>query len=383
MSVNAIEICSISKEFAGRGGLLRYLAKGTGPSVHALRNISFNVNKGECVGLIGGNGAGKSTLLRILAGITLPDAGHADVHGRMATLLEVGTGMHPDLTGRQNIGLAASLMGMSVDRIRSVTDLIIAFAEIGEAIDRPLRTYSSGMRLRLGFAIAAHVDADIIALDEALAVGDTAFQARCLERVMDLCKSGRTVLFVSHDLSAVARLCTRAVVLHQGNLVFDGPTDAAISHYRELLTGANGDQSTVQQSGVRVSFQPENLTFKVDEEVNFILKVELDRMIASKEIDLGIHVNDVEGNRIHHFSNRLRGIELRGDSSGIAVKVGFANHLRAGEYRLSIYMAANDEQLLWLPDHFAFRIDGPAPYGYHTVSAVQAPVVVPFNMDQV
>lgn len=383
MSETVIDICSISKVYRDRSGLLRYLGRGTGKSVQALQAVTFSIEKGECVGMIGGNGAGKSTLLRILAGITLPDAGHADVRGRMATLLEVGTGMHPDLTGRQNIGLAASLMGMSMGRIGLITDEIIAFAEIGEAIDRPLRTYSSGMRLRLGFAIAAHVDADIIALDEALAVGDTAFQARCLNRVMDLRHSGRTVLFVSHDLGAVARLCTRAVVLHQGRLVFDGLTDAAIHFYRALMTGTGGDRAADHPSGIAITHQPENLIFKVDEEISFTLKIEMNAVFEGKEIDLGIHVNDVAGDRIHHFSNKFKRTILRADANGLAVNVRFKNRLKAGGYRLSIYLAANDEQLLWQPDSIALLVDGPAPYGYHTASAVQAPVVVPFTMDPV
>jgi len=383
MSEKVIDICSISKVYADRSGLLRYFGRGKRKSVQALYEITFSIHKGECVGLIGGNGAGKSTLLRILAGITLPDSGHADVNGRMATLLEVGTGMHPDLTGRQNIGLAASLMGMSLARIESVTDEIIAFADIGEAMDRPLRTYSSGMRLRLGFAIAAHVDADIIALDEALAVGDTAFQARCLERVMDLRHSGRTILFVSHDLSAVARLCTRAVVLHQGHLAYDGPMDSAIRHYRELMTGTNGNSTTGHPSGIRITHQPEHLVFNVDEEISFTMRVEMNSLVEGKEIDLGIHVNDVAGHPIHHFSNKFTGTLIRAEGNGVAVNVRFKNHLKTGDYRLSIYVAANDEQLVWLPDSIFLRIEGAAPYGYHTAGAVQAPVVVPFTIDPV
>ena len=203
--------------------------------VWALRDVSVAVDPGEAVGLIGRNGSGKSTLLRLVAGIIKPTTGTIAVGGRIGSLLELGAGFHPDFSGRENVFLNGSMYGLRRAEIRERFDEIVAFAELEDAIDRPVRTYSSGMYMRLGFAIAAHLDADILLLDEVFAVGDEAFQRKCFGKIFEFKQRGGTIVFVSHDASQVERLCERAVLLHDGRLELDGPTQYALVMYRRLL----------------------------------------------------------------------------------------------------------------------------------------------------
>jgi lipopolysaccharide transport system ATP-binding protein len=199
--------------------------------IWALRDVSFDVRRGEVLGVIGPNGAGKSTLLSILAQITDPTEGGADLHGRVSSLLEVGTGFHPELSGRDNVFLNGAVLGMSRTETAAKFDEIVEFSGVREFLDMPVKRYSTGMYVRLAFSVAAHLDPEILLLDEVFAVGDRAFQEKCLERITEMTRTGRTVLFVSHDVSSVARLCDHAIVLNEGRLVFNGPVDDAISRY--------------------------------------------------------------------------------------------------------------------------------------------------------
>jgi ABC-type polysaccharide/polyol phosphate transport system ATPase subunit len=203
--------------------------------VWALRDVSLAVEPGEAVGLIGRNGSGKSTLLRIVAGIIKPTSGRVAAGGRIGSLLELGAGFHPDFSGRENVFLNGSIQGLPRRAIRERFDQIVAFAELEHAIDRPVRTYSSGMYMRLGFAIAAFLDADVLLLDEVFAVGDEAFQRKCFGRIFEFKQRGGTIVFVSHDAVAVERLCGRAVLLDAGRVAFDGPTHEALVRYRRAL----------------------------------------------------------------------------------------------------------------------------------------------------
>jgi ABC-type polysaccharide/polyol phosphate transport system ATPase subunit len=205
--------------------------------VVALRDVSFHVERGSAVGLVGRNGSGKTTLLRLLSGIIRPTAGRVDVGGRVGSLLELGAGFHPDLTGRENVFLNGSIYGLKRAYIREQLDEIVAFAGLEDAIDLPVRTYSSGMYMRLGFAIAAHIEADILLLDEVFAVGDEQFQRKCFGKIFEFKQRGGTIVFVSHDASAVERLCDRAILLRNGSVEFDGPTHDAIVRYRRQLAG--------------------------------------------------------------------------------------------------------------------------------------------------
>jgi lipopolysaccharide transport system ATP-binding protein len=211
--------------------------RGSGDSFWALKNISLDVQPGDTVGIIGPNGAGKSTLLKILSRITDPTEGQVIVRGTMASLLEVGTGFHPELTGRENIYLNGSILGMSKKEIESKFDQIAAFSGISKFLDTPVKRYSSGMYVRLAFAIAAHLEPEILVIDEVLAVGDVAFQKKCLGKMAEACTQNRTVLFVSHNFAAVEGLCNKGVVLQHGRLVFSGSAKGAVSHYLQSLSG--------------------------------------------------------------------------------------------------------------------------------------------------
>jgi lipopolysaccharide transport system ATP-binding protein len=206
----------------------------------ALRDISFELRSGQVLGLIGANGAGKSTLLKILSRITEPTEGRAVLHGRVGSLLEVGTGFHGELSGRENIFLNGAILGMRRAEIARQFDRIVSFAEVESFVDTPVKHYSSGMYLRLAFAVAAHLEPEILLVDEVLAVGDAAFQKRCLGKIGEVAQEGRTVIFVSHNLSAVERLCDQALLLDHGRISFQGPTADAIERYLQNGPGAEG-----------------------------------------------------------------------------------------------------------------------------------------------
>jgi lipopolysaccharide transport system ATP-binding protein len=205
--------------------------------IWALKDVSFDVKRGEVIGIIGRNGAGKSTLLKMLSRITEPTAGRVEIHGRVGSLLEVGTGFHPDLTGRENIYLNGAILGMKKTEIDCKFDEIVAFAEVEKFLDTPVKHYSSGMYVRLAFGVAAHLEPEILIVDEVLAVGDAAFQKKCLNKMEDVGSHGRTVLFVSHNMPAVTRLCGRVVFLDGGKIVADGPSHQVVSQY---LTSDHG-----------------------------------------------------------------------------------------------------------------------------------------------
>jgi lipopolysaccharide transport system ATP-binding protein len=254
MSVIAVRGEGISKRFrlgaAVQGRLteavselverpLRSLARNGRPSrefLWALKDVSFHVEEGEVVGFIGRNGAGKTTLLKILSRITEPTDGYADIRGRVGSLLEVGSGFHPDLTGRENVYLYGSVLGMRKREVQRKFDEIVAFAEVEPFIDTPVKRYSSGMYMRLAFAVAAHLEPEILIVDEVLAVGDYAFQKRCLGKMEQTASGGRTVLFVSHNMPAVASLCRRAYLLEEGRIVDEGTADEVVRRYTAQFT---------------------------------------------------------------------------------------------------------------------------------------------------
>jgi homopolymeric O-antigen transport system ATP-binding protein len=227
--------------FRRAGNLLRGQATGAAElneTIWALKNISFQVKSGEVVGIIGPNGVGKSTLLKILSGITDPTEGYADIYGRVGSLLEVGTGFHPELTGRENIYLNGAILGMKKAEIEHKLDDIVAFAEVDKFLDTPVKHYSSGMYVRLAFSVAAHLEPEILLVDEVLAVGDMAFQRKCLGKMDDVAKAGRTVLFVSHNMSLLQTLCQRGIFLQQGTLSIDGTITEVVDAYLQTLERA-------------------------------------------------------------------------------------------------------------------------------------------------
>jgi ABC-type polysaccharide/polyol phosphate transport system ATPase subunit len=215
--------------------LLRLRNRTRRSALWALRGASFNVRRGECLGVVGRNGSGKSTLLHLLAGVTAPTEGRVTVRGRVAPLISVGVGFHPELSGRENVYVNATILGLPREEIDRRFDEIVSFAEIGEFLDTPVKFYSSGMFVRLGFAVSAMADPDVMLIDEVLAVGDLAFQLKCFERIERLRESGATVVIVTHNLNAVRRLCERTLVIHNGELRHDGDTVSGLSLYHELL----------------------------------------------------------------------------------------------------------------------------------------------------
>jgi lipopolysaccharide transport system ATP-binding protein len=224
---------------AVRSPLKRFKSNRTSEPFLALSDVSFEVAAGEVLGIIGRNGAGKSTLLKVIARITEPTSGRIDLYGRVASLLEVGTGFHPELTGRENTYLNGAILGMSRAEIHSKFDEIVAFSEIEQFIDTPVKRYSSGMYLRLAFAVAAHLDPEILLVDEVLAVGDARFQRKCLDKMEHVRQAGRTVIFVSHNMPAVTRLCPRTILIENGTVAFDGPSPEAVNLYLGSGTGTN------------------------------------------------------------------------------------------------------------------------------------------------
>ncbi|HEX6574653.1 MAG TPA: ABC transporter ATP-binding protein [Gemmatimonadaceae bacterium] len=243
----------------------------------ALDDVSFEVNEGEVVGIIGRNGAGKSTLLKILSRITEPTRGRAEIFGRVGALLEVGTGFHPELTGRENIFLSGAILGMRKAEIARQFDAIVDFAEVEQFIDTPTKRYSSGMYTRLAFAVAAHLEPEILLVDEVLAVGDAAFQKKCLGKMEQVSGEGRTVFFVSHNTQAVRQLCTRGILLEHGRVVADGPTDSTLAVYNQRLREMRVDAET----GVN---NPEN------------------RRGSGAVRFTGVSVEDLEGNERYTFT---------------------------------------------------------------------------------
>jgi ABC-type polysaccharide/polyol phosphate transport system ATPase subunit len=238
----AIEVRNVSKRYVKyhdqpmlAHALVRLAARSRHDHLWALRDVDLTVEHGECVGVIGRNGSGKSTLLQMLGGITAPTEGTVTVRGRVAPLISVGVGFHPELTGRDNVFLNGTILGIRRKDLEARFDAIVDFAEIEEFIDTPVKFYSSGMQVRLGFAVAVQADPQVLLVDEVLAVGDFAFQVKCLKRIEEIRSGGASVLLVSHNLAMVERLCTRTAVLHEGTLRFDGPTLDAVSVLHSLL----------------------------------------------------------------------------------------------------------------------------------------------------
>lgn len=271
----------------------------------ALRDVSFDVRPGEVVGLIGRNGAGKSTLLKVLSKITEPTAGRAELRGRVGSLLEVGTGFHNELTGRENVYLNGSILGMSRREIARKFDDIVAFAEMERFLDTPVKRYSSGMYVRLAFAVAAHLDLEMLFVDEVLAVGDMDFQKKCLQKMSSVARSGRTVLFVSHNLGLIHRLCDRAVLLNRGRIQADGPADDVIKTYLNEYRGNRGlwERTTpaaehpadVCLLRARVLDDEGRGTGVVNSDQSFRIAVDYEVLHATPNFEVGIAVRNAEG----------------------------------------------------------------------------------------
>ena len=312
----------------------------------ALRDVSFSVQQGEILGVIGRNGAGKSTLLKLLSRITEPTSGHARLRGRVASLLEVGTGFHPDLTGRENIFLNGTMLGMSKREVEARFDEIVQFAEMERFIDTPVKRYSSGMYVRLAFGVAANLNPEILLVDEVLAVGDLRFQQKCQNKMGDVARAGRTILFVSHNLGAIRSLCSRVMLLDQGQVVFVGSVDEAMAKYA-------GDR---RQTALDFDDGPlTGLELTVDRG--------LVRLTGSYRFDTGVPlpclrfaVRDLWGQPILGSNPKMDGIyERRGQYGRTTVQVA-SPRLAPGTYTLSVWFGDGLENFVEYHDCMTFEV---------------------------
>ena len=313
----------------------------------ALRDVSFSVEQGEAVGIIGRNGAGKSTLLKVLSQITPPTEGKINLRGRIASLLEVGTGFHPELTGRENIYLNGAILGMTRKEIARKFDEIVEFAEVEKFLDTPVKRYSSGMYVRLAFAVAAHLEPEILVVDEVLAVGDSAFQKKCLGKMSDVAHGGRTVLFVSHNMGAIENLCSRGVVLNQGSVLYVGDVHSAVSSYvssarvnvvdlreRNDRRGS-GDIRIVAIELRNMAGQPID-TVRSGEDVDVCLHYESQYGIENNRLVVSVHIDNALGVRVCSIHSRMTGDSLGPfANSGACVGRLLRLPLPAGQYDIS------------------------------------------------
>ena len=339
--------------------------KGASDIVWSLKDINFEINQGEAVGIIGKNGAGKSTLLKLLSRVTSPTTGEIKVKGRIASLLEVGTGFHPELSGRENIFLNGAILGMRKKEITRKLDEIIDFSGVERYVDTPVKRYSSGMYVRLAFAVAAHLESEILIVDEVLAVGDAEFQKKCLGKMGDISRGeGRTVLFVSHNMAAVKSLCTRGIVLENGTSVFNGGVDDSITRY---LKGNKKDLNLLgilERSGnqtvkfEKVVFFGEYTDQKpmTGIDLNMVITFHNPQNISNSKIRFDIRIDDNFGQRLIWASSSLKEINTIVSTNQILIRFP-KNPLGAGSYYATIYIAINDEVADLIENAFVFEVE--------------------------
>ena len=340
---------------------IRWLRAARAPSMQdfwALRDVSFEVKKGEVVGIIGHNGAGKSTLLKILSRITKPTVGEVRLRGRVGSLLEVGTGFHPELTGRENIFLNGAILGMRRHEIQKKFDQIVAFAEIAQFLDTPVKRYSSGMYVRLAFAVAAHLEPEILIVDEVLAVGDLAFQRKCLGRMHDVGKSGTTILFVSHNMPAVESLCTRAILMDHGQVALDGGVHELVQEYHRRVLNAHGDIGSALSdlnsvTRVHKIFRSATLLDDKGEPTNFLplggrfhLRLLLDAPIEVDAPTVTIGIDDSLGQRMMSLQTPLsQPVLMRLQKPGVLECVVESLPLAPGDYWVKLGFAVIPDEI--------------------------------------
>lgn len=345
-----------------------------GDLFRALDDMSFEVRRGEILGVIGGNGAGKSTLLKVLSRITAPTSGWIGLSGRVASLLEVGTGFHPELTGRENVYLNGAILGMSRREISQKFDEIVDFAEISQFIDTPVKRYSSGMYVRLAFSVAAHLESEILLVDEVLAVGDISFQRKCLGKMEDIGSSGRTILFVSHNMAAVENLCTKALVLKDGRVDFQGEVKEGIQHYHayfgetggiNLENAARTGDGRARISDVWFSDCDGNRLpiLKSGQAVQLHICVEPSAENC-RNLILAAGITTLQGEGVLHLSTETRGLMVQHfDVPGVFTCTLPRLTLRGGYYSMNLFLSCNGVVADWLQDALRFQIEDADFYG--------------------
>ncbi|MDQ1088735.1 MULTISPECIES: ABC transporter ATP-binding protein [unclassified Siphonobacter] len=387
--MNAIQIENISKRYyidhqrknGGPSGLKESLVNGVKSifgskssentvsekeEFWALKDVSFDVAQGDRIGIVGHNGAGKSTMLKVLSRITEPTTGRVTVRGRIASLLEVGTGFHQELTGRENIFLNGAILGMKQAEIKQHFDEIVAFAGIEKFLDTPVKRYSSGMFVRLGFAIAAHLEPEILIIDEVLAVGDAEFQRKCLGKMKDVSDSGRTILFVSHNLTAVQSLCNRAVFMNRGQMVAVGETGQIITDYmskinqtsliREWLTpeqAPGNDQVRIRKIELIPQFEVGQT--RIDVRTPIKLRFEFWNFVKNAKLNLSMHFNSMTGETIFNLASP----QIEANPGLITGEVNLpGNFLNDGTYTITMMIVKDASTVLYhLQESVMFEID--------------------------
>jgi lipopolysaccharide transport system ATP-binding protein len=323
----------------------------------ALKDITFDVQQGEVLGIIGANGAGKSTLLKILSEITEPTEGEVRIRGRVASLLEVGTGFHPELSGRENVYMNGAILGMTKAEIDAKFDEIVAFAEVEKFIHTPIKRYSSGMQVRLAFAVAAYLEPEILLVDEVLAVGDVNFQKKCLGRMSDVTEEGRTVLFVSHNMQAIRQLAARCILLENGKIVYDGDTNVCISKYLESAFNDSSDKREFTKRKVTeerpvcircVSLSngkgTNKSTFSFGEPWN--LEMEMESIAKNIMLYVSAHIRNEYGINVYHFVSRDTGQDYFYSDSYLKVRMTLPKLLLyPGRYSIDLYVSRADSSL--------------------------------------
>jgi lipopolysaccharide transport system ATP-binding protein len=352
---------------AGRG-IARRIRHGAPPAapaeIWALRDVSFSVTRGEIVGVVGRNGAGKTTLLKVLSRITDPTEGRAELRGRVGSLLEVGTGFHPELSGRENIFLNGAILGMTGKETRAKFDEIVEFAELARFIDTPVKRYSSGMYVRLAFAVAAFLEPEILFVDEVLSVGDQAFQRRCLGRMGEIAHSGRTIFFVSHNLASVSALCSRALLIDQGRLSLDGSVDEVLQHYlaslqvlsSESLAHREDRQGDGRLRLVHASVEgPEGSVPRTGAEAVISFDYESDQV--TQPVAISIAIEGAFGDPVFHCSSRVTGdiLNVRRDRGALRCRVP-SLPLLPGRYSVSVYAEINGVVADWVRNAVDFDV---------------------------
>jgi lipopolysaccharide transport system ATP-binding protein len=345
-------------------------------SMWALRDVSFSINAGDVVGIIGGNGAGKSTLLKILSRITDPTEGHIRLDGRVASLLEVGTGFHPELTGRENIYMNGVMLGMTRAEIQRKFDEIVAFSELERFLDTPVKHYSSGMYVRLGFAVAAHLDPEILVVDEALAVGDMAFQKKCLGKMGEFGESGRTILFVSHNIPAILNLCQKGIVLERGRIVYEGSAKSSVEHYVRRFSPPEPTTEThivdlIHWPGRAAKFRPgvrklevffgdgTPLHGQIPIGSPLRLRVEFELPHPTAKFDIRVNFLDLYGQVIFAARSTYESQRNWGERTGIQRVICEIPSLplTPGEHRLDVGLVLEDKQVLdYVEDAFRLHV---------------------------
>lgn len=330
-------------------------------TVWALRDLDLEVSQGEIVGIIGGNGAGKTTLLKLLSRITEPTKGFAEIHGRLGSLLEVGTGFHPELTGRENIYLSGAIMGMTRQEINSRFDEIVGFAEISKFIDTPVKRYSSGMYVRLAFAVAAHLEPEVLLIDEVLAVGDLMFQRKCLGKMGAVAKEGRTVLFVSHNMAAVQALCGRGILLERGRCREMGPVENVVHSYvRNLYDESARTRSHFPVSSERYPIAINDCLVRIESNGKGGSRLRIELLLFSQEtmqnVGVGIRISSINGALIALLGPPVANFyldEVRGETRCSFVCEEIDRYLAGGDYVIGVWAARPNVEYLVRVDEAA------------------------------